>query len=261
MRKTTLNAAKLKESLQELAQLGSPVDLSAAGAEFEPERVEIEQVGGIHDSRIFELQDGRIAFMADIAVTNQSTRAIDVVDIELRTDWGSSYWEWLTPRWVRSQGHAKRDVGYKMYQFPGEGGLELEYDQVINQVLLERRRLPGKLRLQGWLLGVGGSMPTRLRHGQWLDLSLAIIGSDREYTTPIRLWTERLEARPKMASQRTGLFGPARKDAAMPSRHVGGTRWATHESGPRSGQGYSPRASARQPISGGGSDQSRSSSD
>ena len=73
MNKTASNA-RLKASLEELAQLGSPVDLSVAVTEVENEKVEIEQVGGINESHLFELQDGRVACMADIAVTNQTVK-------------------------------------------------------------------------------------------------------------------------------------------------------------------------------------------
>jgi len=222
MRKTGLSTSKLKESLQELAQLGSPVDLSVAVPEVEREQVEIERVGGIYDSKIFELQDGRFAFMADIAVTNQTSRPIYGVDVQLRTGWGDSRWDWLTSRRIYSQGRAKGDYSYSVYQFPGKFGLQLEYDQVINHVLLERRTLPSRRRVEGYLLGIGGFMPAELRHGQWLKLSLAIIGCDHtEYATTIDLWTERLEVRPKVVKPRTSLFartGEQERDVASPER-------------------------------------------
>jgi hypothetical protein len=45
------------------------VDRSVPDADVQLEKVEIEQVGGI-DSIIFELQDGRLGFTVDLAVTN-----------------------------------------------------------------------------------------------------------------------------------------------------------------------------------------------
>jgi hypothetical protein len=222
MRETALSAAKLKESLQELALLGSPVDLAVAVVEVEREKVEIEQVGCIHDSEIFELEDGRVALMADIAVTNQTSRTMYGFDVELRTDWGDSGWDWLMPRLISSQGRAKRDCSYRAYQFPGSCGLQLEYDQVINHFLLERQKLPSKRRLEGWLLGIGGLMPASLRHGQWVDVPLAIVGSDHaEYLTTLRLWTERLDVQPKVAKRRTSLFarpGEEEMDIARTAR-------------------------------------------
>ena len=149
----TASNARLKALLEELAQLGSPVDLSVAVTEVENEKVEIEQVGGINESRLFELEDGRVAYMADIAVTNQTARTIDVVDVELRAPWDDSLFQWLTPLQVKSQGRAKRDCSHSVYQFPGEPGLQFEYGEVINHHLVERRKLPGKRRLEGLALG------------------------------------------------------------------------------------------------------------
>src|ERR1035441_2235932 len=56
MNKTASNA-RLKASLEELAGLGSPVDLSVVDMEVENEKVEIEQVGGMLESHIFQLQN------------------------------------------------------------------------------------------------------------------------------------------------------------------------------------------------------------
>jgi len=220
MSRTALKTAELHASLAELKRAGSPVDLSVAPKPDDRETVEIEQVGGIHDSAIFELPDGHVAVRADIAVTNQTTRAIDVIDIELRTPWVGSLWDWLKPQRIRFQGRAKPDSSFEVYQFPGKNGLQLPYEDVINHVLLGRRRLPGRCQVQGWLLGIGRRMPAELRHGQWLDLSLVLIGSDhREYPSTIRLWTERLDPRPKMVTPRTSLF----EQDALPPREVART--------------------------------------
>jgi hypothetical protein len=204
MSRTASKTAEFHASLAELMRAGSPVDLSVA---TKPAEVEIEQVGGIHDSALFELPDGHVAVRADIAVTNQTTRTIDVIDIELRTPWVGSLWDWLKPQRIRFQGRARLESSFEVYQFPGKYGLQLPCEDVINHVLLGRRRLPGRCQVEGWPLGIGGRMPVELRHGQWLDLSLAIIGSDhREYATTIQLWTERLDPRPKTVTPRSSLF-------------------------------------------------------
>ena len=50
-------------------------------------------------------------------------------------------------------------------------------------------------------------MPVELHRGEPLDVTLTIIGSDHaEYSTTIRLWTERLQARPKIVKPRTSIF-------------------------------------------------------
>src|ERR1039457_5636576 len=149
--------ARLKASLEELRQLGSPVDLLVV-TEVENEKVEIEQVGWVHGSRLFELQDGRVACMADIAVTNQTSRTIDLIEVELRTPWDDRLFEWLTPVQVQSQGRSKKRNSYRVYPFPGKNELQLQYSEVLNHRLFESKKLPGKRRFEGWLLGIGGVM-------------------------------------------------------------------------------------------------------
>ncbi len=52
------NCTRLVTSLRELADLGSSVDHSVADTKDEPADIEIEQVGGILESSIFELPGG-----------------------------------------------------------------------------------------------------------------------------------------------------------------------------------------------------------
>ena len=198
--------ARLRASLEESAEFGSPVDLSVAVTEVANEKVEIEQVGGLFVSQIFQLQDGRVACIADIVVTNQTSRTIDVIGVELKTPWDNRPVEWLTPYHVKLQGRPKRESSCLVYQFPDEPGLKWDYREVINHRLV-KRKLPGTRRLEGLLLGVGRYMPDNLVHGELLEMSLTIIGADHaEYSEPISFWTERLPARPKIEKARTSIF-------------------------------------------------------
>jgi len=210
----TASSRTFRASLEELARLGSPVDLSVADMEVENEKVEIEQVGWVHGSRLFELQDGRVACMADIAVTNQTSRTIDLIEVELRTPWDDRLFEWLTPVQVQSQGRSKKRNSYRVYPFPGKNELQLQYSEVLNHRLFESKKLPGKRRFEGWLLGIGGVMPAGLRHGQWLAMPLTIITVDSTYETTIRVSTERLPARPAVVNPRRRIFSKLMKENA-----------------------------------------------
>ena len=187
---------RLKESLEELARFGSPVDLSVAVTAVENEKVEIEQVGGIYESQLFELADGRVACMAYIAVTNQRARTNDVIDAELRCTLGSQPFSLVTAgasQVAQPSESRAAATGLIGSQVAWTG---VSAPQVLNHHLLERKKLPGQNRLEGWLLGIGGRMPAGLRHGQWRDMRLTIIGSDHaEYSTTLHLWTDRLYAR------------------------------------------------------------------
>jgi len=216
----TASDASLKALLEELAGSGSPVDLSVADTEVENEKVEIEQTGGIIESELFLLEDGRVACMAHIAVTNQTSRPIDLIDVRLPAPWDDSLFEWLMPGEVKF--HTKKGLcSHLLYRFPGHGP-EFEFREVINQPLLERRKLPGKSRLEGSLLGIGGLMPDELSHGQLVPMSLTITGSDHaEYSTTITFWTDQLLARAKtVRGTRTSIFAKPAEQGAMRPRDV-----------------------------------------
>jgi hypothetical protein len=213
MQKNQNCAGRLAVSLRELADQGSLVDLSAAGTKKdEPTGIEIEQVGGVLESSIFELRGGLTGYMVCVAVTNQTSQTIYCRDVELRVFWEDSLFQWmLDPRETR---------GSERYRFPGRGSPELPRDQVINHVLLEGGALTPKHPLEGWLLATGRPMPENVRNRQTLDATLAIYASNRiEYTETIRLWTERLAIKPKFAPRgKYNLFGEPVGDG--PSGHV-----------------------------------------
>ncbi len=225
---------RLKESLEELARSGSPVDVSVAVTAVENEKVEIEQVGGIYESQLFELEDGRVACMAYIAVTYQRARTYDVIDAELRALWDHSPFDWLLPEQVTFHTGAKRARSHWVYRFPGHGP-EFERPEVLNHSLLERKKLPGQRRLEGWLLGMGGRMPAGLQHGQRRDMRLTIIGSDHaEYSTTLHLWTDRLYARPKIVRPRTSIFAKVEEEVMLAGKPDLGSRQVRSRASKRS---------------------------
>jgi len=197
----------LRASLEELAALGSQVDFSVATAD-ENVKLEIEQVGGVHNSIISDLGTGLAGYMLDVAITNQMSETIYPVGLELRKQWEDDFFEWLTPHRFTIKYRKKRDVSYEAYRFPGKTGLELSCGDVLNHLLQEGRRLTPKRPLHGWLLATGGPMPAHLQHGQWLGVTLAIIGSDHtEYTQELHLWTERLASKSKLLKNKgSGLY-------------------------------------------------------
>jgi hypothetical protein len=176
------NSTHLAASLREMDAVGIPVDLSVAEID-----VEIEQVGGVHDTMVFDLRDGRAGYVIDTIITNQMSRPVRCRDIELRPPWVDSEFEWL--RDPREMGGDPYN-----YRFPGKAALELPRDQVLNHVLLGGGILkPGGCPRQGLLLGIGSPIPENWRHGAWVDITLAIIAYDHnEYPETITLWVDRL---------------------------------------------------------------------
>jgi hypothetical protein len=157
------------------------VDQSVA----EEEDVGIEQVGAVCATSVFDLWDGRAGYIIDLIVTNQMSRPFSCRDIELRTPWVDSQFEWLPdPREMGNDPHN--------YRFPGKAALELSRDLVLNHVLLGGGILKPGCPKRGWLLAIGGPMPADLRHGQSVAMTLAIIAHDHaEYSATINLWVER----------------------------------------------------------------------
>jgi hypothetical protein len=217
MRKTQ-NRVRLGAALRELAAVGSMVDLSVAKGPEENAEVEIHQVGGVHESRVFELPDGRAGYILDLEIINQTPETIYCSETELRMQWEDAFFDWLpdpkeTGRsfsYFRRQrnGRCERvDAISDSYCFPGGAQLEYPRDLVLNHLLLERGALPPRRPLKGLLLASGGPMRSDLRHGQWLKTTLALIASNHvEYTAKIHLWTDRLEVNPKRATRTPNLY-------------------------------------------------------
>jgi len=168
--------------------------------------LEIEQKGGIHDNLIFEMESGGVGCVIDLVITNQTCRPIYCVKVELRTPWEDDFFEWLPATRIDVKIKEKRYSSYQAYRFPGRLGLEYPYKEVINHSLLDRGSLQPKHPCRGLLLATGGLMPAYLQHGQWQEVTLAILCADHSvYTEKIVLWTERLLSRRKPIKRRNNL--------------------------------------------------------
>jgi hypothetical protein len=215
MRDTQENG-KLGADLRELAAAGSIVDCSVAETPEESAQLEINQVGGVHESMVFELPHGRAGYILDLEIINKAAKAIYVSEIELRMQWEDRLFEWLAdPKetgrtvsyLVKKKVHRERVVvASGEYCFSGSV-VEYPRDLVLNHTLLEGCSLAPGYPLTGLLLATGGPMPHDLRHGQWLEPTLALTASDhREYTGQIRLWADRLEVDQERATRTSGLY-------------------------------------------------------
>lgn len=208
-----------RELLEQLVRTGSPVDMQVAN-DIEARALEIEPGGGAFN-QILELENGGFALIAYVWVTNRMARAIQVVDAYLRSEIGDGSFEWLTPLEIKSS-RSKKETQCNIYRFPGLGAPEFPYYDSLNRHLFSGGLLQGKRCYEGWLLGVGGLMPSRLKDGCWLDVPLVIVTADRsEYTVDLHLLTERRAVRPKFAKrQRSGLFEPvSRIESAISLKH------------------------------------------
>ena len=213
------DTANLRASLNELLQAGCPVDPSVAPEPAGPlaqEKLEIEQFGGPLETAIFELDNGRTGLRATIAITNHTARPIDLREVRVSTLGDPYGWDWLHPQSVPCRDKRFRKSSYQAYVFPGMNGLQLQPEEVLNNILFERRRVPAKRRLEGWLLGVGGIFPQNLPKGKLLKLSLVLVRRPHRIPdeAPV-LRIQRLEAR----KQRTKVQEPRVGESATLDRN------------------------------------------
>jgi len=202
--------ANLRASLQELARLGSPVDLSVADVgranQTENQDLEIEQIGGVHESHIYQLKDGRAAFVAQVRIANQTNKPIYPLEMEMQLFWQDPTVDWLEPRRIKVNGRKKPNYSYQCYRFPD--GLQFSAAEVVNHVIFGHRMLIPNKPIEGLLLATGGRMPADLKHGQTLDVALTITDSAyTEHRATIDFWVNRVVYQPKPVRANTVNFG------------------------------------------------------
>lgn len=244
MRKTE-DKLSLGARLRALAAAGSTVDCSVALPPEEDPDVEIYLVGGVHESMVFELPDGRAGYILDLEIINQTSKAIYCLpETELRMPWEDASFSWLpdpketgrtTSYFVRKNGRRERiNVASESYCFSGGAQLEYPRELVLNHILLKGCTLQPGCPLTGLLLATGRPMPRDVRHGQWLETTLALIASDhREYNAKIRLWTERLEVKQKRATKTPSLHQDPLGSEISSSVVIGNQYGVVHVEKPR----------------------------
>jgi hypothetical protein len=207
---------ELGHSLEELAALGSPVDLSVVQEDLS---LNIEQGGGPSDSIIFDLPHHRAGYILDIELLNLRSKTIYLVDLILELAWEDPWFQWLPD--PETQNHnAKKAQGNKLkrtrmqppprYCFPSSNGLEFPRDRVLNHYLTENGKLTQK-PMRGLLLAIGGRMPDSLRHGSLLEASLVVRDVEGfAYRGAVTFCVERRDVMTKPQTQNLGLFEPAR---------------------------------------------------
>jgi hypothetical protein len=142
MRKTQ-DSARRAADLLALAAAGSTVDCSAARTPEQNAEIEICQVGGVHESTVFEFPDGRTGYILDLEITNQTSKTIYCSETELRMQWEDTLFCWLpdpkeTGRThsyrVRKNGRRERvDVASESYCFSGGTQVEYPRELVLNK--------------------------------------------------------------------------------------------------------------------------------
>ena len=206
---------ELRLALEELAAFGSPVDLSVVQEDLS---LNIQQVGGVSDSIIFDLPHHRAGFIIDIEILNRRSRTIYLRDIELQLPWADPWFQWLPDPGTENH-DAKKATGKKSgrprmqppprYCFPSSDGLEFPRHQVLNHHLAENGKLTRK-PMRGLLLAVGARMPDSLLHGSFLEASLVLRDVEGiAHRAAVTFTVDRRAVIAKPKTQNLGLFEPS----------------------------------------------------
>jgi len=206
----------LRYALQELAESGSPVDLSVTEENY---CLQIQQVGGLSDSIIFDLPNHRAGFILDLEIVNRRPKTIYLLDLELQLPWEDPWFQWLPDPGTQNH-NARKAQGKNLkrmrmqspprYCFPSSDGPEYSRDEVLNHHLAENGKLTQK-PMRGVLLAIGGRMPDSLLNGSFLKASLVLRNVQGiAHRGAVTFCVERRNVTTKPGPQNLGLFEPFR---------------------------------------------------
>lgn len=161
----------------------------------------IDQVGGVNESQVFDLDCGGTGYMLDLVITNNLPSPVTIFDFELEPPWNDPRFHWLDdPDEWEPPADSYFFPGWNRYGFPRK------------LVLNHRRRSKGELRpgavREGLLLGWGyAPIPDCFTHGCSVDAKLSIVDRlEHRFSAEVSLWVCRSAKLIRKASKRAPLF-------------------------------------------------------
>jgi len=181
--------------VRELHNGGCPV-LRDHAYKISPIGLAIESVPGLNFSKAVFLKDGGTGYAIDLAIRNESIRAIDITGFQIRTPWGITKTSLLLPE-KRSSNR------YGNYCFPD--GSHYPDDMVLNRHVARRKnRLNPRDEIEGLLLvSSGESMPAEIGHLAPIFVTLTIFDSrQNEFSAQFGLRVHRLDILARESAER-----------------------------------------------------------
>jgi hypothetical protein len=172
---------KMQELACKLRSLEVPLEIPEANRESE---LIIWQVGGLLETRAFDLDCGGTGFTIELSITIGINRfAISHFALEL--PWDDSSIRWLDPVEIAPS--------LNVYRFPGTGGLELSSKDVINHFADLTRMWSRGQSLQGLLVGIGSEpIPNDFGHGRSIPGFITVVDQfESVFRSPISLFADR----------------------------------------------------------------------
>jgi len=168
-------------------------------------RLDMMQTG---EAFIIETGSG-VAYVLEVTLVNQSPRPIYPLEVELRLPWEDRFFHWVEPQTITHRHRKKADTTCEIYRIPGRRGLELDYGEVINHVVVaDGSIIPVGRPITGKLVAFGNCSLPDLPTGNVVNVNLFITGSDRSrYMQEISMLVDRLLVKPQPFVRKTNLRG------------------------------------------------------
>ena len=134
-------------------------------------RIIIVQQGDRMTNTVFSVKNDHTAFVAQIAVINNSPRSALVIrGFELELLWNDPDFGWLN-----DPEESERDS----YYIPGTDGLTFPREMILNHRTYKEGGLQPGQTIQGLLLGYGGApIPEDFNHLDFLTMKLSVLDQD-----------------------------------------------------------------------------------
>ena len=221
----------------QLMALGCPLDLQFfKQAENDSSRsLRIQQVGGVTESRVFDIESLGTGCVLDVEIVNDLGRGFYIRRFELELPWRDDLFSWLPdPR--------ECDEKPEWYRFSGEK-LGYRRDIVLNHYGQRNRKFNNGDFLTGLVLGQSPqAIPECYEHGEELHATFSVIDQfDNRHSADVVLYADRsirlrprrhMKPRRSLLSQRDQLVKkrPLRHPVNQATRPKSGFRQAELES-------------------------------
>lgn len=189
--------------LRRLRDAGCPIqsDEDKTSVRPAPGGLIVRQVGGVTESRAFDLDCRGTGYMLDIEIVSDVPGRVTMCEIMLILPWEDSLFSWLPDP-------AESAPAESLYRFPGKNPLEYPRQMVINHRTYERGRLRRGDLIRGLLLATSPEpIPDRFHHGASVSAELQIFDQwEQCFHSDVSLWVDRsVRLRRQLSSRRRFL--------------------------------------------------------
>ena len=179
--------AHLLAHARRLMDLGCPLNLEffQESQDGGSRALRIKQVGGVTESRVFDIEPRGMGCALDLEIVNDTGRPIYLRDFELKFPWSN-------PLFCLLSDSRRCDEEPEMYRFTGTN-LEYPKSLVLNWLVKSSRRLTNGGLVAGLVLYQGPlGIPEEYKHGEQLDVNFSVLDQfDAVHSAEVTLYVDR----------------------------------------------------------------------